>query len=151
MNESAKVTIEDVSIHMSSTFLNDLVKWNRKLIDMAINDAVIPYLEKLLTGEVELVNKMVSNEGPYTFYSPMFGDNIGMNFTMTSAPEMVGSTDLAKIYFDGLFVLPENSTRKPIIDFHKNLKNYPVHELHSLSQQFWLNQDMFNSWMEINP
>jgi len=108
-------------------------------------------LLKLLTGEVDKVNKMVSGEGAYTFYSPIFGNDIGMNFTMTSAPQLIGSTDLAKIFFDGLFILPENSTHKPIIDFHQNLKNYPAREEHSLSQQFWLNQDIFNSLMEIHP
>ena len=105
MNETAKVTIGDININMKSHFLDELVKINRKLIDLAVNDAVVPYLEHLLTGEVNLVNKMVNNEGPYTFYSGLFGgDNVGMNLSMTAAPGILGRTGEAKLYFDGMFI-----------------------------------------------
>lgn len=151
MNETAQVTIGDISIDMKNSFLDKLVDMNRKLIDLAVNDAVIPYVEHLLTGEVDLINKMVSNEGPYTFYSGLFGGaNTGMNFTMTAAPQVVGDTDLVKIFFDGLFVPAEGQNDGPLIDFHSNLKTYPPRVEHSLSQQFWLNEDTFNSLIEVN-
>lgn len=151
MNETAKVTIGDISIDMKSSFLNKLVDFNRKLIDMAVNDAVIPYLEGLLTGEVDLVNSMVNGEGEYTFYSGIFGfNNVGMNFTMTTAPQVVGNSDLVKIFFDGLFVPCQTCNPGPIVDFHNNIKALPPHELHSLSQQFWINEDTFNSLLELD-
>lgn len=151
MNETAKITIGDISIKMKNGFLDRLVRFNRKLINFAVNNALVPYLEKLLTAEVELVNKMVAGEGSYTFYDQIFGgENAGINLTMTTAPQVVGKSDLVKIFFDGLYIPRKGSGIVSAVDFHSNLKTYPPRLQHSLSQQFWINQDVFNSLMEIN-
>ena len=83
------------------------------------------------------INKLAANEGPYTFDLNALGQDMALNMTMTTAPE-VGS-DLTKIFFDGTFHSP-NGTIYPNV-----IKDYAPRFAHSHSNQFFIHQNTFNS------
>jgi len=59
MVDTIKISTGDVEIDMASSLLNKLVSVNRRLIDKAMNEVVNPYIGRLLTNQVDNINKMV--------------------------------------------------------------------------------------------
>jgi len=70
---------------------------------------LIPKVEKAIDGIVIKFNKMLAQEGPTTFVFPIGAigdDEINLNMTMTTAPELKVDSHLINLYFDGMFVDP---------------------------------------------
>lgn len=83
--EKSTITFDKIDIKMSSSFLDKLVKLCRSIIDGMIKDQ-IPKLEKYINDQVLALNRMVAQEGKYTFVIPVQGNNTELNMTMTHAP-----------------------------------------------------------------
>ena len=70
--ETSQVNIGKVDIQMKNSFLNWLVKVSSSVINAVIQD-MLPKIGGVVDAEVEKINKMVANEGPYTFVVPALG------------------------------------------------------------------------------
>ena len=51
-------------------------------------------------------NEKIATEGPMTFVSPIFGENLPFNMTMTKYPEFRSSDQMIELHMDGRFVDP---------------------------------------------
>lgn len=107
IKENTTLTIGKVDIGMKNTFLNWLVKQSNHIINKIITEN-LPKVSTAIDAEVEKIDEMLAQEGPYTFDMPIFGKTYPLNLTLTSAPKIGG--DLIEINFDGLFDLAENAT-----------------------------------------
>lgn len=92
---------------MENSYLDWLVKKLGSTVNAIIKD-LLPMVGKAVDAQIEKLNEMVTNEGPYTFVVNTLGKEFPLNLTMTAAPHVGG--DLIQVYFDGLFDLPENVT-----------------------------------------
>ena len=107
IKENTTLTIGKVDIEMKNSFLNWVVKQSSSIINKII-DENLPKVSTAIDAEVEKIDEMLAQEGPYTFDVPIFGKTYPLNLTLSSAPQIGG--DLINIYFDGLFNLAENAT-----------------------------------------
>ena len=83
--ESSTIKFDKVDIKMKNSFLDKLVQLSRGIINDLIKDQ-IPKLEKYINDQVLALNRMVAQEGKYTFEIPIQGNNTLLNMTMTHAP-----------------------------------------------------------------
>ena len=109
IKENTTITVGKVDIVMKNKFLNWLVKQSSSIINKIIADN-LPKVSAVIDAEVEKIDEMLAQEGPYTFDVPILGKTYPLNLTLTSAPKI--GDDLIQIYFDGLFNLAENVTDK---------------------------------------
>jgi hypothetical protein len=88
---------------------------------------------------------MIANEGsnPYDFEVPVTND-LTLNLTMTTATKSIVNSDLIEIFFDGIFDAPSGQPQKSGL-YHGDVTNYPPRLAHSLSEQFWIHEDTFDS------
>lgn len=91
---------------------------------------------------------MVAGEGPYTFDISTFSKDMPLNLTMTKAPEMKKDSDLIKVYFDGLFDIPEGQNVTTNFTVKEN-SVWPHRFNHSHSEQFMIHESMINSAMKV--
>lgn len=105
--DKAVLTVDNVVIDMENSYLDWLVKKLSSTINAIIKD-FLPMVGKAVDSQIQKLNEMVTNEGPYTFVVNTLGKEFPLNLTMTAAPQVGG--DLIQVYFDGLFDLPENTT-----------------------------------------
>lgn len=145
--ETSKVNIGKVDIQMANSFLNWLVKVSSKVINQVIQD-MLPKIGGLVDSEVDKINKMVANEGNYTFVVPLLGKQFPLNLTMTTAPKIEKGSNLIQVFLDGLFDIPEGQ------EVHSKYKvevndEYPPRFQHSHSQQFFIHESTLNSMMKV--
>ena len=145
--ETSAVTLDRVNIEMNNAVLNELVKLSSSVINYIIKHDVIPMLEKKFDGIVEKLNAMVANEKPYDFDVPVEG--LSLNLTMTTAPELKKGSNLIEVFFDGLFDMPEGTPNRFRKDYKDDITSYPPRLQHSLSEQFWIHQDTFESLIRV--
>mmetsp|Transcript_4449 Transcript_4449/g.6582 ORF Transcript_4449/g.6582 Transcript_4449/m.6582 type:complete len:522 (+) Transcript_4449:3-1568(+) len=143
LSDKTAVTVKNVKINMKSKILNFFVKINSWLINDIIKHQ-LKKVGKLVDSEVKKINAMIANEGPYTFASPMFGNNTLLNLTMTTAP-FVGNDNI-DLVFDGTFEGPEGS--KCTFDMAPIAAD-PVRIPHALSNQVWIHQNTLNSYLDV--
>jgi hypothetical protein len=128
--ENTTLTIGKVDIEMKSKILNELVKLSSGVINRIIKD-MLPKVSAVVDTEINAFNKMIANEGPYTFDVPLLGASFPLNLTMTSAPSISG--DLIQMNFDGLFDDAENTTSQFNFPIEVNAE-WPERFNHSLSE-----------------
>ena len=147
--EKAQVNFDDMRIGMKNSFLNELVKLSRPLINKITLGTLLPMAEKKLESVVTDLNSMIANEGahPYDFEVPI-KDDLSLNLTMTTATRTLKDSDLIEIFFDGIFDAPEGQPRKSAL-YHGDVTNYPPRLQHSLSEQFWIHEDTFDSLIKV--
>ena len=85
-----------MDIKMSNSFLQKLVDASKKIIDKIVNDQ-LPKLSKSIDDKIKELNAMVAGEGPSTFVFPVYGNEIGLNMTMTTAPITKVDSNLIKM------------------------------------------------------
>jgi hypothetical protein len=145
--ETSQVNIGKVDIQMKSSFLNWLVKVSSSVINTVIQD-MLPKIGGVVDAEVEKINKMVANEGPYTFVVPALGKQFPLNLTMSTAPKLEKGSNLIQVLMDGLFDIPEGQ------EVHSKYKvevnhEYPPRFAHSHSEQFYIHESTLNSLMKV--
>lgn len=145
--ETSQVNIGKVDIQMKSSFLNWLVKVSSSVINAVIQD-MLPKIGGVVDAEVEKINKMVANEGPYTFVVPALGKQFPLNLTMSTAPKLEKGSNLIQVFMDGLFDIPEGQ------EVHSKYKvevnhEYPPRFAHSHSEQFYIHESTVNSLMKV--
>jgi len=145
--ETANVTIGKVDIEMSNSFLNWCVRMMSGTINKVIQD-FLPKVGDVVYEEVQKLNKMVAGEGPYTFDVNTMGKDFPLNLTMTTAPEMKEGSYLIKMFFDGLFDVPQNMNITNDWKVKKNTE-MPPRFPHSHSEQFIIHQSMINSALKV--
>lgn len=103
---------------------------------------------KAIDQEVSKLNEMVAGEGPYTFDINTIGKDFPLNLTMTSAPAIKKDSKLIRVFFDGLFDIPEgqNVTTKFVV---KENSVWPPRFNHSHSEQFIIHESMLNSFIKV--
>ena len=142
--ETSQIEIQSVAIEMKDKFLNWAVKHSQQVITKVIQD-LLPHVSSLIDSKVEAFNKMLAQEGPYSFAMPMFGSKYDLNLTMTTAPEVKEDSNLVKLFFDGLYMPPHSdeilSVTRP--------SAYPPRIAHSHSEQFWIHQSTLNSLYDL--
>lgn len=145
IKENTTVTVGKVDIEMKNGFLNWLVKQSSSIINKIIADQ-LPKISSLVDVEVEKIDEMLAQEGPYTFDVPILGKTYPLNLTMTTAPKI--GEDLIQIYFDGLFHPAENATDEH--NFPKEINSeWPMRFEHSHSEQFYIHESMINSLFRL--
>jgi hypothetical protein len=70
---------------MDNKVLDELVKLSSSIINRIVKD-MLPKVSGLVDQEVDKLNKMVANEGPYDFDVSILGDKFPLNLTMTASP-----------------------------------------------------------------
>jgi hypothetical protein len=134
--DKSSFSLSQLNITMENNFLNELVRLSRPVITKVV-DKLLPKVSAAIDQQIIALNKLAANEGPYTFDLNAFGQNLALNMTMTTAPEV--ENDLTKIFFDGTFHAP-NGTATPNF-----IKDYAPRFAHSHSNQFFIHQNTFNS------
>jgi len=145
--ETSQVNIGKVDIQMSNSFLNWLVKKSSSVINAVIQD-LLPKIGAIVDTEVDKLNKMVANEGPYTFVVPALGKQFPLNLTMSTAPKLEKGSNLIQLFMDGLFDIPEGQ------EVHSNYMvevnhEYPPRFAHSHSEQFYIHESTINSLLKV--
>jgi len=145
--ETSKVSVGKVDIQMSNSFLNWLVKISSSVINTVIQD-MLPKVGGIVDAEVDKINKMVANEGNYTFVVDALGKQFPLNLTMTTAPELEKGSNLIQLFMDGLFDIPEG---QEVLSKYKVEVNheYPPRFAHSHSEQFYIHESTVNSMMKV--
>ena len=136
--DSSKITIDKAQITMKSKFLQKLVNMSQKAIDSAINDQ-LKNLGKAIDTQIKALNAMIANEGPTTFVFQTPGGEVGLNMTMTTAPDIATDSNLIKLFFNGMFV---GKDEKQSIN---DITAYAPRIAHSHSEQLWIHEDMLVS------
>jgi hypothetical protein len=147
--ETTIVKFDTLDIGMKNSFLNELVHLSRGLIDKIIQSQLLPLFEKAIDAKVTTLNAMIANEGthPFDFEVPV-SDDMTLNLTMTAVPRTLANSDLIEIFFDGIFDAPEGQPQQSAL-YHGDVSNYPPRLEHSLSEQFWIHEDTFDSLIKI--
>lgn len=145
--ENTTLTMGKIDIDMHSKVLNELVKLSSGIINKIIKDQ-LPKVSAVVDTEIEAINKMIANEGPYTFdvSLPGLGASFPMNLTMTSAPNV--TDNIIKVNFDGLFDAPENTTSPADFPILVNAE-WPQRFEHSLSEQLFIHESVLNSLFRV--
>lgn len=130
---------------MQNKVLNELVKLSSGVINRVIKD-MLPKVSAVVDTEVTAFNKMVANEGPYTFDVPLLGASFPLNLTMSSAPKF--GDDLLQMNFDGLFDDAENKTSPYNFPIEENAE-WPDRFEHSLSEQLFIHESTVNSLLRV--
>jgi len=138
------VTIAGLEIKMNNKVLDELVYLSRGLINKLVTK-MLPKIGVAIDEEVNKVNAMIANEGEYTFVLPLMGNNLPLNMTMTHAPTT--KDNLIELFFNGIFDMPKNSTKK--FDFDHDITDYPPRLQHAHSEQFWLHEDTIDSLLDV--
>jgi hypothetical protein len=139
--DTTKLTFDSLKIQMKSDFLQKLVNKVQGTITKLVKD-MIPKIEKAIDGEIMALNAMIANEGPMTFVFPLTavkGDEISLNLTMSSAPDVKKGASLINLYFNGMFV------DKDVTASISDITEYPPRLQHVQSEQFWIHQNMVDS------
>ena len=118
--ENTSVTISGLQIKMNNKVLDELVYLSRGLINRVVK-GMLPQIGKAVDEEIANINKMIANEGQYTFVLPVFGQNLPLNLTMTHAPTT--KNNLIELFFNGIFDMPKNSSKK--FNFDNDISAYP--------------------------
>lgn len=142
--ENSSVTITGLEIKMKNKVLDELVYLSRGLINKLVAK-MLPKVGAAIDEEVNKINAMIANEGEYTFVVPIMGDSLPLNLTMTHAPTT--KDNLIELFFNGIFDMPKNSTKK--FNFDHDITAYPPRLQHSHSEQFWLHEDTIDSLLDV--
>jgi len=138
--ETTKMSFKSMKITMKNSFLQKLVNLSSSIINALVKD-MIPQIEKAIDAKVKAFNSMIAMEGPTTFVFPVAdvkGDEINLNMTMTTAPDIKVDGNLVNLYFNGMFVDPQVTASL------SDVKSYPPRIAHIQSEQFWIHEAMVN-------
>ena len=142
--ENSTVNITGLEIGMNNRILDELVYLSRNRINKAVIN-MLPKIGAAIDLEINKINDMIANEGEYTFVLPLMGNSLPLNLTMTHAPTT--KDNLIELFFNGIFVMPKNSSKK--FDFDGDITDYPPRLEHSHSEQFWLHEDTIDSLLDV--
>ena len=142
--ENSTVNITGLEIGMNNRILDELVYLSRNRINKAVIN-ILPKIGAAIDLEINKINDMIANEGEYTFVLPLMGNSLPLNLTMTHAPTT--KDNLIELFFNGIFVMPKNSSKK--FDFDGDITDYPPRLEHSHSEQFWLHEDTIDSFLDV--
>lgn len=138
--ETSDMSISDFNVTLSNIVADKVAQLLHTVIMNQVQ-SLIKSLPEMVNSEVDKINDLIANAGPYTFDVSVGG--MPLNLTMTKAPELQPNSDILRLNFDGLFNKKENATlgENRFILGHSYFPNMSPLD----GEQIWIHQDTFNS------
>ena len=146
LHEVTRLSIEDLTLTMSSDFWQILVDKNMNLIKIGIYKGLKTLIEKIDAAAAAFNAKLASDK-PWTYWDAPFVYNLMLNTTMTKYPELSPEKDLINIHMDGLFVFdPETHINVPDPN-----TVWPVRVDGKQRDQIWIHESTLNTVVYDHP
>ena len=102
LHDVSSMTFDSIDITLDNSFLNKIAGWFKGTINKIVKD-FLPEFSKLIDEQINGINKMVQEEGEYTWDFSLLSKHYPLNMTMTASPNVAKDSNLIKLNFDGTF------------------------------------------------